>query len=191
MRLLALLAFIAGDLEADGRCDADMVAPAAAFAICSCLRPVDPAVSRRFSDAVFVGVVDSVTASVEQPPYAVPGIPARRAWFRVLAAWTTDRSEPRRAEAVDSASPLGLRSLRPALADSVAVVGTGGGGGDCGYGFAAGEIYLVYAFERAGRLYTTICTRTRLVRDAAEDLASLGPPSVDSWGLRERGSPKR
>src|SRR6185436_11152744 len=40
-------------------------------------------------------------------------------------------------------------------------VHTGFGFGDCGYYFEKGKKYLVYAYEREGNLYTTICTRTR------------------------------
>ena len=46
----------------------------------------------------------------------------------------------------------------------------------CGYGFKEGETYLVYASgDKEGRLLTTICTRTRRMKDAGEDLKELGP----------------
>ena len=48
---------------------------------------------------------------------------------------------------------------------------TGMGGGDCGYNFVKGQRYLVYAHERRGRLYATICSRTKLLIEAGEDLA--------------------
>jgi hypothetical protein len=51
---------------------------------------------------------------------------------------------------------------------------TGLGGGDCGYGFQIGLEYFVYAYKNAeGRLETGICTRTRPVTQAAEDLEYL------------------
>jgi len=52
---------------------------------------------------------------------------------------------------------------------------TDSGGGDCGYLFKQGESYLVYAstFEAVGKLYTGICTRTRPLADAEEDLEYL------------------
>jgi hypothetical protein len=52
---------------------------------------------------------------------------------------------------------------------------TGSGGGDCGYAFTVGESYLVYAYqsERSPRLSTGICSRTRPLSGAAEDLAYL------------------
>ncbi len=50
-------------------------------------------------------------------------------------------------------------------------IGTGMGGGDCGYPFIAGGRYVVYAFRgRDGRLSTSTCTRTRPFDEAAEDL---------------------
>jgi hypothetical protein len=49
---------------------------------------------------------------------------------------------------------------------------TGTGGGDCGYNFQIGERYLIYAGrDTNSEVYgTSICTRTRLVSDAREDL---------------------
>lgn len=50
-------------------------------------------------------------------------------------------------------------------------IGTGGGGGDCGYEFAKGARYLIYAYgdRRKGNLSTSICTPTKPVGEAAED----------------------
>ena len=49
---------------------------------------------------------------------------------------------------------------------------TGLGDSDCGYGFRNTQQYLVYAYEtQDGQLQTSICTRTRHVSNAAEDLA--------------------
>lgn len=47
--------------------------------------------------------------------------------------------------------------------------------GDCGVEFQAGETYLVYANndENSGLLSTTVCTRTRRLSDAGEDLGYL------------------
>lgn len=54
------------------------------------------------------------------------------------------------------------------------VIHSGTGGGDCGFWFRRGETYLVYAYgESQDKLYTNICTRTRLVAKAEEDLAFL------------------
>lgn len=48
---------------------------------------------------------------------------------------------------------------------------TGMGGGDCGYNFEKGRKYLVYAYEHKGKLYASICSRTRLLSEAKDDLA--------------------
>jgi len=47
--------------------------------------------------------------------------------------------------------------------------------GDCGIEFQAGETYLVYADndENSGLLSTTVCTRTRRLTDAGDDLPYL------------------
>ena len=52
---------------------------------------------------------------------------------------------------------------------------SGTGGGDCGYWFLRNESYVVYAYGSSedNKLYTNICTRTRHVTEAAEDLEYL------------------
>ncbi len=51
---------------------------------------------------------------------------------------------------------------------------TGMGGGDCGYSFQSGVDYIVYAYKNSeGRLETGICSRTRPLTQAAEDIAYL------------------
>jgi hypothetical protein len=65
---------------------------------------------------------------------------------------------------------------------SIEVV-TGTGGGDCGFGFAVGERYLVFAMRRQldGRLYVSICgftERFSASSDTARFLESLSRPSA-------------
>lgn len=43
----------------------------------------------------------------------------------------------------------------------------------CGYPFKVGQLYLVYANYRQGRLQTHQCSRTNLLSQAAEDLSVL------------------
>jgi len=64
------------------------------------------------------------------------------------------------------------RSYRGLEGKKVAEVVTGSGGGDCGYDFRAGESYLVYALPHpaTGKLYAGICSRTRLLSEAGDDL---------------------
>ncbi|MGE0126898.1 MAG: SdrD B-like domain-containing protein [Blastocatellales bacterium] len=51
---------------------------------------------------------------------------------------------------------------------------SGTNGADCGYWFTRGERYLVYAYgDPQGKLETNVCTRTRPVELAAEDLQYL------------------
>lgn len=60
--------------------------------------------------------------------------------------------------------------LRGVEGTSVQVT-TGMGGGDCGYNFQIGERYIVYAgFDADSILSTSICTRTRRLSEAGEDL---------------------
>jgi hypothetical protein len=64
---------------------------------------------------------------------------------------------------------------------------TGDGGGDCGYRFQVGIEYVIYAYKNsAGRLETGICTRTRTLAEAAEDVKyirkmSTAPETGDLW----------
>lgn len=81
------------------------------------------------------------------------------------------------------------------VSDREVEVATGAGGGACGYNFRRGEKYLVYAHRgrEGGPLSTSICSRTRPYRAAAEDLEFLNglnsmPAGVQITGrvLRER-----
>jgi hypothetical protein len=58
-------------------------------------------------------------------------------------------------------------------------VATGVGGGDCGFLFEEGEEYLVYAFADEESLATNICTRTRPISLAFNDIKELGPPTAN------------
>jgi len=70
-----------------------------------------------------------------------------------------------------------------------AVIHSGTGGGDCGYWFRRGERYLVYAYgESLNSLGTNICTRTRPLADAGEDLAFLRNLPRKGMGVRIFGS---
>lgn len=49
----------------------------------------------------------------------------------------------------------------------------------CGYGFRKGRTYLVYAGEFTGdKLATSICSRTRRLKDAQDDLKELGAGKI-------------
>ncbi|MES1258121.1 MAG: carboxypeptidase regulatory-like domain-containing protein [Acidobacteriota bacterium] len=50
-------------------------------------------------------------------------------------------------------------------------IATGLGGGDCGYPFQNGQDYVVYAGQNGtGGLETGLCSRTRPLKDAREDM---------------------
>jgi len=67
----------------------------------------------------------------------------------------------------------------------------GQGDGDCGYGFKIGERYLVYAYrdnQKKEMLYTSICARTRPLREADEDfeyIKGLSKASPGGWVFGE------
>lgn len=68
-------------------------------------------------------------------------------------------------------------------------VHSGTSGADCGYWFRRGVRYVVYAYgDEKGKLYTNICTRTRRVEDAAEDLAFLRALPPEGTGVRLYGT---
>jgi len=72
-----------------------------------------------------------------------------------------------------------LASWKGASSDTLSLT-TGAGGGDCGYEFVTGGVYLVYGHrDSRGGLHTSICSRTRLASQAHEDSIALGPPKND------------
>jgi hypothetical protein len=58
------------------------------------------------------------------------------------------------------------------------VLTTGLNDADCGFAFQEGKSYLVYAYGEPGKLATGLCTRTRPLSKADEDLAALGKPKT-------------
>jgi len=128
---------------------------------CSCIESGPPCQTYFQVDAVFVGAVRTIT-ELDAPPDPMP--------FRQrLVTFTVERA---------------LRGLEGA---SVAVT-TGLGGGDCGYPFKPGERYLVYAYKaKDGQLRTGICSRTRPISEAAEDLQFIDTLRTAKPGGRVSG----
>jgi hypothetical protein len=60
------------------------------------------------------------------------------------------------------------------------VVATLRNGAQCGYEFSLGKSYLVYAYNFAGQLHVSLCSRTRALQEAGADRDSLGTP-LQSW----------
>jgi len=79
------------------------------------------------------------------------------------------------------------------VASTEAEVSTGLGGGDCGYDFKIGQRYVVYAYKsgKAGRLITSICTRTNLFDKATEDIEFLRTLQSRQPGVTISGQVRR
>lgn len=120
---------------------------------CSCVGPRPPCQAYWEASAVFVGAV----TGEREPPRRTPEEWAKRAeageWPQRTFTFAVERP---------------LRGVEGAQVE----VATGFGGGDCGYDFQVGERYIVYAYrnQKTGALTTGICTRTRPLESAAEDL---------------------
>lgn len=69
-----------------------------------------------------------------------------------------------------------LESWKGPKAGKTVKVFTSRSGASCGYAFFKNEGYLVYAYPfQNQRLTTTLCTRTKSLDQAYEDLEALGP----------------
>ena len=82
------------------------------------------------------------------------------------------------------------QAFRGVRADEVEVM-TGLGESDCGYGFQLGGRYLVYAYEDGDKLSTSICSRTRPLSEAADDLAYFRGLTTAKPGAIISGDVKR
>lgn len=69
---------------------------------------------------------------------------------------------------------LNVEESLQGVTDRTVEVLTGRGGDDCGYDFAAGRRYLVYARHgRDGKLYTSVCAGTKPLEAAGADLSFI------------------
>lgn len=127
---------------------------------CSCVPPRPPAEDLEISDAVFRGTVIAIDQNALRYNNAVV--------FDVDRSWK------------------GISNYQ-----NVVTVITGRGGGDCGYHFEWSKEYVVYASASDdGSLDTGICSGTKPVEYASEDLAVFGAgiipsPVVDEWLKRQ------
>lgn len=111
---------------------------------CSCMGPRPPCEAYWDASAVFVGTVNFVSTVSGK----VAGYESENRVYRFH---------------VD-------RKFRGVEGNEIEVM-TGMGGGDCGYGFRLGGQYLVYAYQdEQNVLWTGICSRTRELTKAVEDL---------------------
>jgi len=113
---------------------------------CSCVPPSPVNDSLQQADAVFLGRV----TDIDRPLLKQNSLESVRVRFAPDEYWKLASPQAR----ID--------------------VYTGQGGGDCGFTFTPDETYLVYANESAGRLTTSICSRTALAATAQTDLDTLG-----------------
>ncbi|MEW5930677.1 MAG: hypothetical protein AB1941_24720 [Gemmatimonadota bacterium] len=129
-----------------------------AAARCSCIPPRPPGEALAQADAVFAGRVVSVTERREEDP-GHPGGPYLE--VRIVPG----------------------RRWKGAAADTV-TVRTADNSAACGYAFETGGEYLVYAAGEDA-LRVNLCSRTRPLADAGEDLAALGAPAVTRIPVRK------
>ena len=134
-----------------------LLVPSAASA-CSCMPSGPPCQALFQSDVVFVGTVKSIATDEEAGS-------DQRLFGRRLVTLSLDR---------------GIRGVK----GSTVAVRTGQGGGDCGFDFKEGQTYLVYASRHPdGWLSAGICSRTRPLSQAADDLAFIDTmPASGSGG---------
>jgi len=124
---------------------------------CTCAPPKSPARELERSTAVFSGKVLEVKRH-KRTGDIFGGV---EAVFRVERAW----------KGVESRTVSVFTSAQSAA---------------CGYGFKEGSSYLVYAHGNAeSKLSTSICSRTRRLKDAREDLDELGAGGAIAEGVLE------
>jgi hypothetical protein len=135
---------------------------------CSCAGPGAPCQDYGRATAVFIGTPISVRTA-EQTSTRSPG---EIDWLPVTFKFTLEQSF------------LGVESRE-------VEVSTGRGGGDCGYNFKLGNRYVVYAYRSQNRLATSICSRTKLLEDAKEDVDFLRSLSSRAAGITIQGRVER
>ncbi len=127
---------------------------------CSCSEPPPAEEALRQADAVFIGTLSKFELIGHLDLSAGPQAGIR--WVRVATFDVTSSWKG---------------SSQPSME-----VTTGAGGGDCGVDFIVGRQYLVYASVNEGTLQTNICTRTRGMAQAQDDLAVLGQGTSPTSG---------
>ena len=145
-----------------------LLAPRDALA-CSCMDPGPPCQNAFRVDAVFVGTVQSITPVFDDGPPLPPDV---------------GRFPRTRVVHLTAVTPfLGIQA-------SSVTVHTAGSGPACGYDFKVGERYVVYAYKNAEArvLQTSICSRTKPIKDAREDLEFLQTLSRPSAKARIYGT---
>ncbi len=131
-------------------CAVILLLPSNCVYACSCIEPESPQVQLQKSVAVFKGKV----MNINRPTNIGEGfLNPVKVTFAVSESWKGS-------------------------SDKTLVVSTNPDGASCGFSFKQGQEYVVYANGTATELVTTICTRTRTIGDASEDLSVLGKGTV-------------
>jgi hypothetical protein len=108
--------------------------------------------------------------------------PACQEYWEVSAVFVGTVINTRTVTVKDGPYPQQMRAVRISLDEvfrglegAEVEVLTGFGGGDCGFGFKQAQQYLVYAYrsENDGKLHTSICTRTKSISEANDDLTYI------------------
>lgn len=115
---------------------------------------------------------DVVACSCAPPPPPKAALEASAAVFSGKVVDVEDIGDFQRAVTIEVASTWkGVKGRK-------VTVQTAKHGATCGFGFEKGKSYLVYAYEtkqgEAKVLSTNLCTRTRALGDAKDDLTELG-----------------
>src|SRR5436853_1034278 len=145
-----------------------LIAPSAWACSCAPIGSNPPCQAAWGVSAVFTGTVTDITepSPISPPPRGSGATTGRR------LANEPNPSLPPRNRVVHMQLGEAFFGV-PNESKEIEII-TGLGGGDCGYGFQVGTAYVVYAYKNSeGQLGTGICSRTRPVADAAEDLAYL------------------
>lgn len=138
---------------------------------------------RLFAVTVSLLIIGSFGETVLACSCAMPGAPCEAYW-KAVAVFVGTVKELSWAETENNIGDRVIKYRQPVfhfaidqayrgVSGSQVAVLTGQGGGDCGYGFKVGQQYLVYAYrskEKKDLLTTSICTRTRPIDNASEDL---------------------
>lgn len=107
--------------------------------------------------------------------------PACQEYWEVSAVFVGTVINTRTVTVKDGPYPQQMRAVRISLDEifrglegAEVEVLTGFGGGDCGFGFRQAQQYLVYAYRSdGGKLSTSVCTRTKSISEAENDLAYI------------------
>ncbi len=146
---------------------------------CSCIMPPAPAQAFVDSQAVFVGTVTGISNPSQIPIYS-----------QIVYTWAEWTNSPLPATFYNQSISFAVNQSWKGVTSTQITVATGESSAGCGYPFATGQDYVVYAYDFDGSgLQTNICTRTADIANATADLTYLNAqpnltlsPSVSPLG---------